>query len=181
MIAGTRVYLVPLDKANMVTALGWLTDPQVNRYMLSGHEPISLEEEERWYDEMAASAAHEVFEIHVADDGRYIGNIGLDNIDRKHRTAELGIMVGSKPDQGRGYGRDAMVTLLRHAFDTIGLHRVSLRCHPDNARGLAAYRAIGFTEVGRERQAVFVDGAFQDHLVFDMLEDEFRARYAHAE
>jgi RimJ/RimL family protein N-acetyltransferase len=177
MLQGNRVYLAPLDKANMATALVWLTDPEVNRFMLSGHEPMTLEDEERWYDEMATSETDEVFEIHVAEDGRYIGNTGLNKIDRTHRSAELGIMVGSKPDQNQGYGRDAMVTLLRHAFEDLGLHRVFLRCDPLNERGVRAYEGVGFTRVGHEREAVLIEGRWCDHLVFDMLEDEFRARY----
>lgn len=177
MIEGSRTYLTPLDKANAATALAWLTDPEVNRFMLSGHEPMTLDDEYAWYDAMAASDTDAVFEIHVAADGRYIGNTGLNKIDLSHRNAELGIMIGSKPDQSQGYGRDAIVALLRYGFDTLGLHRIHLRCHPENARGLACYRAVGFTEVGFEREAVLVKGSFQSHIVFDMLEDEFRTQY----
>lgn len=175
MIQGTRIYLAPLDKDNIPLVLGWLADPDVNRYMLSGHEPIAIEDEIAWYDEMTASATDHVFQIHVGEDGRYIGNVGLHRVDPKHRHAELGIMIGSKPDQGHGYGRDAMLTTLGFAFDDLGLHRVYLRCDPDNARGVAAYTAVGFTQVGHERDAAFIEGEFHDHLVFDMLEDEYRA------
>jgi RimJ/RimL family protein N-acetyltransferase len=177
MLHGRSVYLTPLHKANAATALAWITDPEINEFLISGHEPISLEDEERWYDEMAASEIDEVFEIHVAEDGRYIGNCGLHKIDRRHRSAELGIMIGSKPDQGRGYGRDAIVALLSYAFDHLGLHRVWLRCDPRNERAARAYRAVGFTQVGHERDAVLIEGRWCDHLVFDMLEDEFRAVY----
>lgn len=177
IIAGERVYLSALDKAHIPTALAWLADPDVNAFLLAGHEPISVEQEEQWYDDMAASETDQVFEIHVAANGRYIGNTGLRHIDVVHRNAELGIMIGSVPDQGQGFGRDAVVALLRHAFETLGLHRIFLRCQPANERALRTYRAVGFVEVGRERETAFIDGRFQDHLVFDMLEDEFRARY----
>jgi len=174
---GERVYLSALDKTHIPTVLEWLADPEVNAFILAGHEPMSVEQEEQWYDAMSASQTDRVFEIHVGEDDRYIGNVGLHKIDAAHRHAELGILVGSKPDQGRGLGRDAIVTLLRYAFEALGLHRVYLRCQPANQRGLRAYRAVGFVEVGRERESAFVDGRFRDHLVFDMLEDEFRAMY----
>jgi len=177
VIEGKRIYLKPLDKGNIPLVLGWLADPEVNRFLLSGHEPISVEDEEKWYDDMSASAVDHVFQVHVSDDGRYIGNTGLHHLDPKHRHAELGIMIGSKPDQGRGYGRDAIVTLLRFAFNDLALHRVYLGCDTENSRGLAAYRAVGFAEVGLERDVVFINGRFRSHVKFDMLEDEFRARY----
>ncbi|MHB1322879.1 MAG: GNAT family N-acetyltransferase [Coriobacteriia bacterium] len=173
-INGERVLLRPLDKANVELVISWLREPEVNRYMLSGHEPIPYEDEVRWYDEMIASETDLVMQIHDRQTGEYLGNTGLHRIDRKHHNAELGIMIGDTTQWGRGYGRDAMTALLRFAFGELGLHRVYLRCHPDNAKGLAAYRAIGFTEVGREREAVCIEGEWQDHLVLDMLEHEFR-------
>lgn len=175
IIEGDRIELRPLDRENIAIVLAWLGDSEVNRYMLSGHEPIPYEEEVRWYEAMLASETDLVLQIHDRVSGKYLGNTGLHRIDRTHRGAELGIMIGDTSEWGRGYGREAMVTLLRFAFGTLGLHRVMLRCHPDNERGLAAYRAIGFTEIGHEREAVFIDGQWQDHLVFDMLEHEFRA------
>lgn len=174
MIEGKRIYLAPLDKDNIPVVLRWLADPEINRYMLSGHEPISIEDEEKWYDEMMASPTDHVFQVHVSEDDRYIGNVGLHHMDPKHRHAELGIMIGSQADQGQGYGRDAIATVLRFAFGELGLHRVYLSCDPDNARGVAAYRAAGFKQVGRNREVAFINGEFRDHLVFDLLEEEYR-------
>lgn len=176
MIEGERVYLAPLDKSNIPLVISWLRDPEVNRYMLSGHEPIAYEDEVAWYDMVASSETDHVFQVHVAKDGRYVGNVGLHRIDATHRSGEAGIMIGSRPDQGRGYGRDALRCLLRFAFDELRLHRVFLRCDPDNRRGVAAYEAVGFTQVGHEREAAFIEGEFRDHLIFDMLEDEYRSR-----
>src|SRR5512139_1399464 len=112
---GARVYLSPLDKAHIPIALAWLADPEVNAFLLTGHEPITVEQEEAWYDAMAASETDRVFEIHVLEDDTYIGNCGLRKIDGQHRGAELGIMIGSTPHHGRGYGRDATIALLRYA------------------------------------------------------------------
>lgn len=181
VLEGERVILKPLDKANIPLVFSWLFDPEVNRYMLSGHDPITDEEEEAWYDTMAASETDLAMQVHIRETGQYVGNAGLHHIDTKHGGAELGIMIGAKDQWGRGYGRDTIVTLLRHAFDTLGLHRVYLRCAPENAKGVAAYTAVGFTRVGHEREAVLIEGAYQDHLVFDILEDEFRARYGRVE
>ncbi len=180
IIHGSRVELRPLDPANIPLVISWLTDPEVNRYMLSGHDPITVEDEVAWYGRMAASDTDLVVQIHIRETGAYIGNIGMHHVDTNHRGAEIGIMIGDKSEWSRGYGRDAMIALLRFAFGDLGLHRVVLRCHPDNERGVAAYRAVGFTEVGHEREAVFIEGEWQDHLIFDMLEGEFRSRHGDA-
>lgn len=181
MLSGQKVFLTALDIANAEVARVWINDPEVNTWLLSGQIPISREGEVAFYaaDEAdrRAGTAHR-FEIHVAEDGRYIGNCGLEDIDRIHRHAEIGICIGSLPDQNNGYGRDTIVTLLRFGFDTLGLHRIEILANAENERAVHLYRSIGFTEVGRQRETVYMRGKFRDHLCLDMLDREFRERYS---
>lgn len=180
MIRGDKIYLTELDVANAETIRAWLNDPEVYKYLLVGHTPISNDDERRYYEAQAASSDTQNFEIHVAEDGRYIGNVGLKDIHALHRHAELGIAVGRKEDWGKGFGFDAIVTCLRYAFDTLGLHSVKIRAQADHARALGLYRRVGFVEVGRERENVFMRGRFVDHVVLDMMDREFRERYGAA-
>ena len=183
MLTGTTTFLTRLDTAHAETAGGWINDPAVNEWLLSGQLPVSREQELAFFQasETAWSAGTAYrFEIHVADDGRLIGICGLDTVDRLHRWAEVGIVIGSLADQNRGYGRDALVTLMRFAFDTLGLHRLSIKANGENERAVHLYASLGFIEVGRERDVVFMRGRFRDHVCFDMLEDEFHARYGSA-
>ena len=139
--------------------------------------PITREQEERYYSAQSESANSFNFEIHVADDGRYIGNVGLKDVDFVHRHAEVGIAIGDKTAWGKGYGADAIATCLKFAFLTLGLHRVFIKAHEDHTRALDLYRRLGFVETGREREHVYSEGRFADYVVLDMLEQEYRARY----
>jgi RimJ/RimL family protein N-acetyltransferase len=181
MIRGEKIYLTELDLDNAETIRAWLNDPEVYKYLMVGHTPISKEDERRYYQADAVSSDTRNFEIHVAEDGRYIGNVGLKDIDPIHRHAELGISIGHKEDWGKGFGFDAIVTCLRYAFDTLGLHTVKIRAHADHSRALELYRRVGFVEVGRERETVFQDGRFADYVALDMIDREFRERYGAAE
>jgi RimJ/RimL family protein N-acetyltransferase len=179
MLVGDKTVLTTLDMANAETVRGWLNDSRVNRYLLTGQVPVTPGQELAFYEASeaawAAGTAYR-FEIHVSEDGRYIGNCGLDRVDMRHRDADIGIVIGELDSQDKGYGRDALETLLRFAFDTLGLHRVQIECFVTNERGEHLYGSLGFTEVGRRRDAVFSDGAFVDEFIFDMLEGEWRAR-----
>jgi RimJ/RimL family protein N-acetyltransferase len=42
---------------------------------------------------------------------------------------------------------------------------------------LELYRRIGFIETGRERERIYREGRFVDHLVFDILDEEYRRRH----
>jgi RimJ/RimL family protein N-acetyltransferase len=184
MIRGTSVYLTRFDTANAEQARAWLNDPAVNEWMLSGQIPYSREQELSFFElterDWSAGTAYR-FEIHAADDGRFIGIVGLDSVSLIHRWAEIGVFIGSLGDQNRGYGRDAIVTLLRFSFDRLGLHSIAIKANAENARAVHLYTSIGFTQTGRDRECVFMRGRFRDHVCFDMLEDEFHERYGRVE
>jgi len=151
MIKGERIYLTELDWDNSETIRAWLNDPEVHKYLLEGHTPISKEDERRFYESATTSSDSQTFEIHVAEDGRYIGNIWLSGIRPVRRRAELGTAIGRKDDWGKGFGFDAIVTCLRHGFDTLGLHTVKIQTHADHFRGLELYRRVGRRPRAAER------------------------------
>ena len=135
MLRGDTIYLTNLDQANAETARAWINDPEINRYILTGQVPVSAAAEAAFYGRAVADWAagkSYMFEIHIADDGRYIGNCGLHNVDMRHRSAELGIFIGDTTEQNHGYGRDAIMTVTRFGFDTLGLNRVEIRSQADN-------------------------------------------------
>ncbi len=180
MIRGTSIYLTRFDRANAETLRGWINDPVVNEWLISSQLPYSSEQELAFFDlterEWSAGTAYR-FQIHVADDDRLIGIVGLDGVNLLHRRAEVGIFIGSAPDQNRGFGRDAIVTLLRFGFDRLGLHSIGIKANTENERAVHLYESIGFVQTGRERECAFMRGRFRDHVCFDMLESEFHERY----
>jgi len=183
MLRGTAIYLTRLDASNAEIARGWVNDPAVNEWLLSGQIPVSADGEAGFF--AASEAAWNAgtayrLEIHRADDGGVIGICGIEQVDRLHRHGEVGILIGSLADQNRGFGRDALITLLRFGFDALGLHRISILANAENERAVHLYGSIGFTQVGREREVVFMRGRFRDHICFDMLDTEFREKYGQA-
>jgi RimJ/RimL family protein N-acetyltransferase len=179
MLRGDAIYLTNLDPANAETARGWINDPEINRYLLHGQIPVSVAAEAAWYEKVvadwAAATAYN-FEVHVAEDGRYIGNCGLHGVDMRHRSAEIGILIGETSEQNHGFGSDAIMTLTRFGFDTLGLNRLEIRSQADNDRSMHLYERLGFKPVGRMREATYTFGHFVDEALFDMLASEWRAR-----
>lgn len=180
MIQGEKTYLIELDRQNAETIRAWLNDPEIHRFLLVGHLPITREQEELYYDRQSQAADSFGFEIHLAADGRYIGNVGLKDVDSIHRHGEIGIVIGDKSAWGQGFGGDAIVACLEFAFFTLGLHKVSVRVHEEHTRGLELYRRLGFVETGREREHVYQEGHFQDEILLDMLEQEYRMLYCNS-
>jgi RimJ/RimL family protein N-acetyltransferase len=97
------------------------------------------------------------------------------------RRATLGIMIGDKACWSRGFGTDAILTVLRYGFEELNLNRVDLTCDERNGRGIACYRKCGFAEEGRMRQHRFSKGRYWDTLVMAVLADEFFATEGRSE
>jgi RimJ/RimL family protein N-acetyltransferase len=90
-------------------------------------------------------------------------------------------MIGEKDCWSQGYGTDAILTLLRHAFFEMNLHRVELQVYADNLRGIACYRKCGFIEEVRHRRYRYRNGEWIDALTMGVLRREFTALHGLAE
>jgi RimJ/RimL family protein N-acetyltransferase len=178
MHRGEKIHLTPLDPANAETVRHWVLDPEVNRWMLSGHEPITPEEELYFFAEslrLAKTGTAYRFEIHANEDGALLGICGLENVDSLHRHGDAGIFIAPPERWSKGFGADALRTLLVVAFAELGLHRVSIGVFGENARARELYERLGFTEVGRDREAYLLEGEYRDLVRLDILDREWVA------
>ncbi len=171
MLEGSLVRLRALEKTDLERDHRWMNDHEVTQYLLSRY-PISLAAEEKWLEENSGSSFGGVRLAIETKDGVHIGNLDLRHVDPQDRRAALGIMIGEKEYWGRGYGTDAIRTLLRLAFGEMNLNRVWLTVHEFNERAIACYRKCGFREEGRLRQDRYSQGRYWDTLIMGVLRDE---------
>lgn len=83
------------------------------------------------------------------DGGDLIGHVILQKEDAGSQEALLGIHIFRPENRRRGYGCDAVVAICRHAFEALGLQRIVLRVHEDNAAARRCYEKAGFRHTGR--------------------------------
>lgn len=178
MIRGVKTCLRALEHDDLPHFVRWINDPEVRRFLVMRY-PLSMAEEEKWWQGFL-QREHDYILAIMADDGVYIGNIGLHDIDYENRRAELGIIIGEKAYWGQGYGSDAIHTMLHWAFDHLNLNRVSLRVYAYNERGIRCYQKCGFRHEGTLRQARYLDGQYFDEWIMGILRDEFRAGWQEA-
>ena len=175
MIDGDRIRLRHVEKEDLPQFVAWLNDPEVSQG-LSMHTPLSMAEEENWFDKMLKSPNEErplCIEARQDDGWQMIGNSGFFSIDWRNRNAELGLFIGDKNYWDQGYGTEGVRLLLRHGFSTLNLHRIFLRVFEDNPRAIRAYEKAGFIHEGRQRQAEYHDGQFHDVLFMSVLRPEW--------
>jgi RimJ/RimL family protein N-acetyltransferase len=175
MIYGQRVRLRHVEREDLPQFVEWLNDPEVYQG-LAMFTPLSLSEEEEWFENMLKSAKEErplCIEAQQDDVWQLIGNSSFFSIDWRNRSAELGIFIGDKSYWNQSYGSEVMKVLLRHGFSTLNLHRVFLQVFEDNPRAIRSYEKAGFVHEGRQRQAEYHDGQFHDVLWMSVLRPEW--------
>jgi RimJ/RimL family protein N-acetyltransferase len=175
MLEGSKVLLRAIDRDAVEPNYRWINDREVTRFLAIGY-PVSRAYEAQFLER--ASGQNSFSGVHLAietKDGVYIGNVGLHDANVEHRTATLGIVIGEKDYWANGYGRDAIITLLRFGFEEMNLNRVSLHVFDFNERAIACYKKCGFEIEGRLRENYYGEGSYHDVIVMGVLRDEFDA------
>jgi ribosomal-protein-alanine N-acetyltransferase len=107
-----------------------------------------------------------------ADDA-LLGGITVGDIQRSvAQSCNLGYWVGESHAR-QGHMNEALGLVLRYAFVTLGLHRVTAACLPANAASQGLLRKLGFHQEGYAREYLRIDGRWQDHLLFALLKSEW--------
>jgi RimJ/RimL family protein N-acetyltransferase len=178
MIYGERIRLRSVEREDLPRFVEWFNDPEVRQYM-GRALPMSLEEEEAWFEGLERLDPLErplSIEARRAGSWTHIGSCGLNKHDRRAGTAQLGIVIGDKNFWDQGFGTDAVQTLLDFAFGTINVHKVHLRVFTFNRRAIQVYERVGFVEEGRLREQHYHDGAYHDVLLMGVLRGEWEER-----
>jgi len=178
MIYGKRIRLRAVERSDIPRFYEWLNDPEVIEG-LSLYLPMSMTDEEKWFDRLAQGEEHEkpmAIELKEAEGWRLIGNSGIFNLEWTNRCAEFGIFIGDKSLWNKGYGTEAVELILEHGFDTLNLNRIYLRVYSTNPRAKHSYEKAGFVPEGTLRQAVYRHGKYADIHIMSVLRSEWDAR-----
>jgi RimJ/RimL family protein N-acetyltransferase len=175
-IEGTRVVLRQHTPANLRAFERWYSDPEVARLTRYQDGPMRPEEIERFFVARVVGMDALALAVHIRRTDRLIGTCAFSQLDGENGSAMYHITIGEKDAWGRGYGTEATLLMLDHAFDTLNLHRVSLAVFEFNDRAIRSYRRCGFIIEGRSRDAIWREGRWWDEITMSILEPEWRAR-----
>ncbi|HTX80247.1 MAG TPA: GNAT family protein [Longilinea sp.] len=176
MIYGKNLRLRAIEKQDLPHFVAWLNDREVSQNLLSNESPLSVAQEEKWYEkvlEQPLEAQPLAIEAHVGNEWFLLGDISLFDFNWRERSAEIGIFIGDKRFWNHGYGSEAMQVMTRHALFDLGLNRVYLHVFETNPRGIRAYEKAGFVLDGKLRQAHWQDGKFIDVLVMSIVRSDW--------
>ena len=172
VIQSERVLLRPPRESDLAESLRVWTPELRHMYggSLTSERRPSLEDRQHWLERAGREpTAH----LSVEVDGHYIGHVGLTIADESNKRGRFVIGIESPQCWGKGYGTEVTRLILRHAFETLDLHRVELGVAAYNARAIRCYEKAGFRHEGVERDSFFVDGKWHDDLLMAILREDW--------
>lgn len=148
------------------------SDPDIYAQTLRIPSPYTLADAERWFailKEITASAGQVVnWAIRDAND-KLIGGIGLEGVTPdSHHRAEIGYWL-ARPFWGRGIMTAVVQALSRHAFEQIGLSKITAYVFAFNEASARVLIKCGFQQEGYLRQHHLKAGRSIDARLFGLL------------
>jgi len=100
----------------------------------------------------------------------------LNDFNPENRSSGFRIGPAGPSYYDRGLGSEATTLILRHALETVGVHRVELGVYAFNPQARHVYEKVAFVLEGAKREALLWEGTWVDAHVMAMLEPE-RSRH----
>jgi RimJ/RimL family protein N-acetyltransferase len=178
-LTGDRAVLRPFEGGDLPAMAEAIADPDVGRLTgsvnTSSPPPDGGFDEDRlreWYSTRNTQTDRLDLAIVDRESGRCVGEAVLNEWEPENASCNFRILIGPR-GRDRGLGTEATRLILGHAFETIGLHRVSLEVYAFNPRAQRAYEKAGFVREGVRRDALRFDGGFVDSVLMSVLAPEW--------
>jgi [ribosomal protein S5]-alanine N-acetyltransferase len=162
--------------------LQWAQLREASRSFLTPWEPIWPSDDltragfrrrlRRYADDIAADRAYP-FLIFRSDDNVLVGGVTLANVRRGIvQAGTIGYWTG-EAFAGQGYMTRALRVLLPFVFSELNLHRIEAACIPSNNASVRVLEKCGFVREGLARRYLCINGVWQDHFLFGLLNEDF--------
>jgi len=141
----------------------WLNNPIVNKFI--GEEPAqktNLKKQQEWFSNYQKSKNKKFFTI--CDNSKPIGFMGLSNISKSNKNADLFIAIGEDDYRGKGIGKIAIKWIVNYGFNKLKLHKINAGVIKNNIFAIKLNKSLGFVIEGEMKDEVCRNGRFYDFL-----------------
>lgn len=173
-IKGKLVTLRAIEREDLELMREMLNDDEMEKLVVGWAFPVSKYQQNQWYESNINNNTNLRFIIETAEEGA-VGLITLTEIDWKNRKAYHGIKLASEKNKNRGIGTDAVMAIMRYAFEELQLNRLDTAILEYNEVSRKLYCGkCGWKEEGKYRKYIFKNGQYHDLIIMGILYDEYK-------
>lgn len=108
------------------------------------------------------------FAIALKDSDKFIGSIGFYRTKWHADRTELGYIL-SPEHRGKGYIHEAVMEMIRFAFEDIGFHSLEAIIDPRNTASINVVEKAGFIKEGHITANDYWNGEYLDTLIYSLI------------
>lgn len=177
VIETPRVRLRPQVESDADALFPYVSDPELTR-MVTWAPHTEIAQTREWLakaGEMVAAGTDMIWTIE--HEGAPVGCLGLHGITWALRAlrvdrAEMGYWI-ARPFWGKGLMTEAATAATRWAFETLGLHKVTIMCFEANVGSRRVIEKVGYRFLCRAEDDVWRDGRWHAHLRYELISSEW--------
>ena len=175
MYKGDTVYLRLFEPDDYEKTYSWRNDYDLQKLTCGTIRFVSKEIEKKWVLDKSTSNNRDIYiAICANDSNKMIGYMSLNDIDYINRSCVGGGIVIGDPDYRDGYAYiEAELMEFDYVFNHLNMNRYSGECLRDHILSRANLLALGFSQEGIKRQAVYKNGKYNDVLIYSLLREDY--------
>lgn len=171
-MTGNKVLIKPLSEASISKQyLEWMNDPEVLKYTESRWQKYDKDDLKIYVHNMNKSQNNFLFGIFTTKTGKHIGNIKIGNVNQHHKFADLGIIIGTREEWGKGYATEAIKLAVDYAFTQLKLYKLIAGVYANNLGSIKALEKVGFIKCGKHIDHCVFDNHRVDTLIFEIINE----------
>lgn len=150
--------------------LHWLRDPEVNRYLeVRFSPPPTLTSLAQYIEAVRNSPGELLLGLFLPGSLQHIGNIKLGPVNKVHRTAEIGLLIGERSEWGKGHAATGISMISAYAFECLDLCKLTAGCYAPNVGSIRSFLKAGFVQEGLRPRQWQTDGKRCDGVLLGRL------------
>jgi RimJ/RimL family protein N-acetyltransferase len=173
VLKGSCVLLRPIKPSDAASIYMYAKDPEVLKYTLlpSPYRPsdskrfVRTAMSKKWRKKCIVKAI-------VPKPGKTLAGVITLDLNMGNRRCYVGYWL-ARPYWGRGLAKESLQLMLRLAFETIGLSKVTSSVMHLNVRSYKLLDGAGFKLEGRLRRQMLRNGEWYDELMYGLLKEEW--------
>lgn len=170
-LKGKKVLLRAIEEKDLEILRKMINDQDFEYKVVGYSFPVSTLQQKRWYENTINDKRN--LKLVIEYDEKTIGLATLDNIDWKNRSAFHGMKLINEA-QGKGIGKDVVMTICSYAFNELQLNRLEGGMLETNIPSLKLYEKCGWKKEGLFRQYAYKNGRYLDYYPVSILREEFK-------
>lgn len=174
-IYGEKTVLRALTKSDATMLMELMNDPDIENMLGGKSVPISYENQCLWMERQLE--CRDTLRCIVADKTvpeKGLGTIILSEIDCMNGTAQIHVKLNASDGQRKGYGLDAVKTLVSYAFEELRLNCIYALILSYNRPSTELFKKAGFVCEGELRSRIFKKGRYYNCYICSLIQEDWK-------